>query len=138
MNVKMSEQWMQTYDAVFFVSVGTLVIGFLGLVIKYCLKSKCENVRLCFGMIEIHRRVDLETEVELHEIDASAIDSPPDLEASVSEVKTHQPPRRPKTGRLDLVKSTPVPKHRDPVLTSQSPQAATYQEVQSDHPSHSE
>lgn len=61
--------WMQTYDAVFFVSIGTLVIGFLGLVIKYCLKSKCENVKLCYGAIEINRRVDLETQVEMHEID---------------------------------------------------------------------
>lgn len=128
---------MQTYDAVFFVSVGTLVIGFLGLVIKYCLKSKCENVKLCFGFIEIHRRVDLETEVEMHEIDAST--DPPDLEASSlsSQANTHQRPRRPKMGPLDPPKSTPLPKHRDLALTSQTPQAAAYQEVPADHPSHS-
>lgn len=68
-------QWMSTYDAVFFVSVGTIVIGFFGLVIKYCLKSKCENVRLCFGAIEIKRRVDLETAYEMHEIDAQTNDN---------------------------------------------------------------
>jgi hypothetical protein len=68
-------QWMSTYDAVFFVSVGTIVIGFFGLVIKYCLKSKCENVRLCFGAIEIKRRVDLETAYEMHEIDVQSNDN---------------------------------------------------------------
>ena len=73
----MSDAWMNTYDAVFFVSVGTLVIGFLGLVIKYCLKSKCENVRLCWGFIQIKRRVDLETDLEIHEIDAGLTDQQP-------------------------------------------------------------
>jgi hypothetical protein len=96
--------WMQTYDAVFFVSVGTLVIGFLGLVIKYCLKSKCENVKLCFGFIEIHRRVDLETQYEIHEIDASATDPQPhqDLEMAVAEAKLPRQTRRPKLPLTDL------------------------------------
>ena len=98
--MKMSE-WMQTYDAVFFVSVGTLVIGFLGLVIKYCLKSKCENVKLCFGFVEIHRRVDLETQYEIHEIDAAATDlqSHQDPEMAIAEVK---PPRQNRRSRLSL------------------------------------
>jgi hypothetical protein len=95
---------MQTYDAVFFVSVGTLVIGFLGLVIKYCLKSKCENVRLCFGFVEIHRRVDLETQYEIHEIDAAATDPQPhpDLEMAVAEVRPPRQPRRSKSPLPDL------------------------------------
>ncbi len=130
---------MNTYDAVFFVSVGTLVIGFLGLCIKYCLKSKCENVKLCFGFIEIHRRVDLETEVEMHEIDASVIDSPPDLEAGLppSAVKPPPRPRRPKLSP-DQVKSIPAPKTQDPSSTTQFHQEGAYQGVPGDHPSHSE
>jgi hypothetical protein len=131
---------MQTYDAVFFVSVGTLVIGFFGLVIKYCLKSKCENVKLCYGLIEIKRRVDLETEVEMHEIDASATDLPsPDLETGVppSEVKPRQRPRHSKVPALNP-KSIASPMNRDLLMKSPSHQEVAYQEVPADPPSRSE
>ena len=91
--------WMETYDAVFFVSVGTLVIGFFGLVIKYCLKSKCENVRLCGGLIVIKRRVDLETEVEMHELDAGLpLDEITDSQSNAETVR-HPAPNLQKKGR---------------------------------------
>lgn len=133
---------MQTYDAVFFVSVGTLFIGFLGLVIKYCLKSKCENVRLCFGLIEIKRRVDLETEVEMHEIDTAVTDSTiPDLESGPppSEVKPRQRPRQSKIPVLDLdPKSIAAPKNRDLLMKTPSHPEVAYQEAPADPPSRSE
>jgi len=65
----MAENWMTIYDAVFFISIGTMVVGLIGLIIKYCLKSKCEHFSLCFGLITVDRRVDLETEEEIHKID---------------------------------------------------------------------
>ena len=34
--------------------------GGFALIIKYCFKSKCENVQICGGLIKIKRRVDLE------------------------------------------------------------------------------
>lgn len=37
--------------------------------IKYCLKSKCENVDFCFGLIKVNRRVDLEVKSELAQLD---------------------------------------------------------------------
>jgi hypothetical protein len=46
-----------------------MVIGFLGLIIKYCLKSKCEHFSLCYGLIVVDRRVDLEVQEEIHKID---------------------------------------------------------------------
>jgi hypothetical protein len=56
----MTDAWMLTYDAVFFISIGTLMCGGFALIVKYCFKSKCENVQLCGGLIKIKRRVDLE------------------------------------------------------------------------------
>jgi hypothetical protein len=100
----MTAIWMQTYDAVFFVSIGTLVIGFFGLVIKYCLKSKCESVKLCCGLCEINRRVDLETAVEMHEIDVNGniTDLPGEglEEISRDRIPQLKPPSEVSTARL--------------------------------------
>ena len=62
-------QWMSVFDAVFFVTIGTLITGFLGVVIKYCLKSKCEQITFCWGCFEINRRVDLEVQEEIREME---------------------------------------------------------------------
>lgn len=57
--------WKSTFDAVFFVSIATLICGVIGLIIKICLKMKCETVSLCCGLIQVQRRVDLEVEEEI-------------------------------------------------------------------------
>ena len=62
--------WINVFDGVFFITISTIVFGFFGLSIKYCLKSKCENISLCFGLFTVHRRVDLEVQEEMREIDA--------------------------------------------------------------------
>ncbi len=61
--------WMETYDAVFFISIGTMSVGLMALIIKFCIKSKCEHFSLCFGLITVDRRVDLEVQEEMHKID---------------------------------------------------------------------
>lgn len=125
--------WMQTYDAVFFVSVGTLIIGFFGLVIKYCLKSKCENVKLCFGAIEINRRVDLETQVEMHEMDVGLnIDDTTDDEESARRNRpppSSLPKKRLPKGQLKM----PTPSY----LPKDLPLQVTNQDVQENPPVHS-
>lgn len=60
---------MQTYDSVFFLSVGTLIIGFLGMALKGCIKSKCESFSCLWGVFSVRRRVDLEAQIEEREID---------------------------------------------------------------------
>lgn len=62
-------EWIQTFDAVFFISLGTLIVGAFGASLKYCLKSKCERFNCCFGLFEIQRRVDLEVQEELRELE---------------------------------------------------------------------
>ena len=124
----MTDKWMDTYDAVFFVSVGTLVIGFFGLIIKYCLKSKCESVRLCGGLIQIKRRVDLETELEIHEIDANVKD-PVDLEEHLEnelEVQEKTPYHAKTNRRLSRSRTPKLPyrqKGLPPQATSLAPLA---------------
>jgi hypothetical protein len=44
-------------------------LGFLGLVVRYCFKSKCSEVSCCFGLIRIDR--DIEHEVIEQEIEAT-------------------------------------------------------------------
>lgn len=56
-------------DGVFFITITTIITGVLGLMIKYCLKSKCENVNICCGLIHIIRRVDLESLEEMKDIE---------------------------------------------------------------------
>ena len=65
----MSEQWMSNFDGVFFITITSLVCGAFGLVIRYCLKSRCDNVNLCFGLIAIHRNVELESIEEIRKIE---------------------------------------------------------------------
>ena len=57
--------WIETFDAVFFVTISTLLFGCFGVLIKYCLKSKCDNINLCFGLVTVHRNVELEAQEEM-------------------------------------------------------------------------
>jgi hypothetical protein len=62
--------WTDIYDATFFLAVGSLLISALTLTAKYCLKSKCEHFSVCCGLLKIDRRVDLETQVDLQQIES--------------------------------------------------------------------
>lgn len=52
--------WYNTFNDIFWISISTGVFAFFAVVIKTALKSKCDNLNLCFGCIQIHRRVELE------------------------------------------------------------------------------
>ncbi len=61
--------WMTIYDGVFFITIATILAGSFGLSVKYCLKSKCEKFSVCFGLFEIKRRVDLEVQEEIAQME---------------------------------------------------------------------
>jgi hypothetical protein len=61
--------WINTFDAVFFISLATILVGALGVSAKYCLRSKCEHFSCCWNCFVIDRRVDLETQEHLREIE---------------------------------------------------------------------
>lgn len=42
--------------------MGTLIVTASGVCLAYALKSKCSNVKLCFGCIDITRDVEIELE----------------------------------------------------------------------------
>ena len=44
-------------------------LGFLGLAVRYCFKSKCNEVSCCFGLLKIER--DIEHEIEQTQIEES-------------------------------------------------------------------
>jgi hypothetical protein len=70
----MSDDWMINFDGVFFITIASLICGAFGLVIRYCLKSRCDNVNLCFGLIAIHRNVELESIEEIRKIESGVKD----------------------------------------------------------------
>lgn len=58
----------ETFNDIFFISVGTtVVVPIVIMLIKYGFKSKCDNVNLCCGLIQIHRAVELEHSDEENE-----------------------------------------------------------------------
>jgi len=52
--------WIEIFNGTFWITIATLLTGSLALCIKYCLKSKCDTVSICCGMVNIHRNVELE------------------------------------------------------------------------------
>lgn len=56
-------------DGVFFISILTILAGSFGLSVRYCLKSKCEHFSVCCGLLKIDRRVDLEVEEEIKQME---------------------------------------------------------------------
>lgn len=78
--------WIETYDAVFFISLATILVGAFGVSVKYCLKSKCEHLNLCCGLLTIDRRVDLEVQEEMKAIEMGIKDEEkgemPDIDLS--------------------------------------------------------
>ena len=55
-------------DATLVYGLATLGTGVLGLSIRYCFKSKCQDVSLCFGLIKIHRNTEDEVRAETIEL----------------------------------------------------------------------
>jgi hypothetical protein len=55
-------------DSTLIYGLATLGTGVLGLSIRYCFKSKCEDVSLCFGLIKIHRNTEDEVKAETIEL----------------------------------------------------------------------
>lgn len=58
--------WYQEFNGTFWITISTLLTGSVALCVRYSLKSKCDLVKLCCGLVEIHRNVELEnTDIEI-------------------------------------------------------------------------
>ena len=51
-------------DAVFWVSIGTLVIGAYRFSLSQMYRSKCSNFRMCWGLLDIKRDVVVEQHID--------------------------------------------------------------------------
>ena len=61
--------WYSEFNAIFFITITTIMIGSFGLILKFCLKSKCENFDCCWGLVNVKRNVDIEAQQEKYAID---------------------------------------------------------------------
>ena len=83
------------FNSTFFLSVGTLVLSASGICLASCLKSKCSNIKLCFGCLDITRDIDAEVDIEEA---AMASGVPPTDESKVETEGV--PPITPRSHRL--------------------------------------
>jgi hypothetical protein len=81
--------WITEFNGVFFLSIATILTGSFGLAVKYCLKSKCEHFSVCFGLLKIDRRVDLETQEEIKALELG-IKEPDEEKADLPNVDVSQ------------------------------------------------
>ena len=58
-------EWMNTFDSAFWLTMGGMIIGLVGMVLRSCYQSKCEDVRLCFGMVTVHRNIIAEEDIDI-------------------------------------------------------------------------
>jgi hypothetical protein len=61
------------FNGTFFLSLGTLFITAISVCLGFALKSKCKNVKVCFGCLEIERDIDAEVDVEMAQPPAAVI-----------------------------------------------------------------
>jgi hypothetical protein len=47
----------------------TFTGGFILAILAIAYRSKCDQMNLCWGMIEVHRNVDAEIEADLHRVE---------------------------------------------------------------------
>jgi hypothetical protein len=78
-------------DGVFFISIATILASSFAVGVRYCLKSKCEHFSICFGLINIDRRVDLETQEHIREVELGMIDKDDVIEKKQPEVANRRP-----------------------------------------------
>jgi len=58
---------MSDLSETFWVAFVASIIGFLGLSLKMCLKSKCDSIEFCG--LKIHRNIEAEIEEEKYDIE---------------------------------------------------------------------
>jgi hypothetical protein len=61
--------WYDTFDSVFWLSLSVGLFGFLGIALRYCIKSKCTDCNLCFGLLQVKRDAHAELEESEFEIE---------------------------------------------------------------------
>ena len=53
----------------FYVGLYTFTGGFILAILTLAYRSKCDEVRLCFGCLQIHRNVEVELQENMHQVE---------------------------------------------------------------------
>jgi hypothetical protein len=72
----MNEPWYREFGAPFWLAIGGLIAGAVGVGVKACIKSKCQEVKL-MGCFSCMRDTKAEEELEMARIEHGL---PPDVE----------------------------------------------------------
>lgn len=62
--------------------LGTLFVGVLGVLIRYGFKSKCSDVNICCGLLQIKRDTGAEVQAERNELELRQSGTPIDRQNS--------------------------------------------------------
>jgi hypothetical protein len=57
-------EWIETFNGYFWLTMGGFVFAFGGLLVRTLFKSKCKNVKLCYGCLVCIRDTKTEEEIE--------------------------------------------------------------------------
>ena len=68
--------WYNTFNAVFFLSLGTIVCGGVGALLSFCFKSKCSGCGLCSQQGCFYSKRDVQAENEESKMEMEHMPSP--------------------------------------------------------------
>lgn len=71
--------WYNEFNSVFWTGIATALLGSFAMAVKYALRSKCDDLNLCWGFIKIHRRVELEVEIPSSDDESKSSPATPKL-----------------------------------------------------------
>ena len=60
--------WYYEFNAVFFITIISIISGCISLILRYCLKSRCTNFKCCWGLIDIKKNNNDIEEGEVPEV----------------------------------------------------------------------
>ena len=52
--------WYNVFEATVWLSIASMTFAGCAMCVRYGFRSKCDRVKLCCGLLEIHREVELE------------------------------------------------------------------------------
>jgi len=56
-------------NGVWLLTAGGMLFGFLGVLLRYGFKTKCDQIDICWGFIKIHRDIQTEANIERTQIE---------------------------------------------------------------------
>jgi hypothetical protein len=56
-------------NGVWLLTAGGMLFGFLGVILRYAYKTKCDNIDICWGLVKIHRDIRTEADIERTQIE---------------------------------------------------------------------